>query len=118
VANIMHELSIALSIIEVAEEEIVKLGVTGVTSIHLRIGALSGVGKRSLSSAFGLARENTACATADLVFEDVPVIAYCPRCREPRPISSIQQFNCAVCDSPVSDVVQGRELQVIAMEVT
>lgn len=113
----MHELSIALSIIEVAEEELIKLGGTEVTSIHLRIGALSGVGKRSLSFAFELAKENTACATSSLIFEDVPVIAYCPRCREPRLITSIQQFNCAVCDSSVSDVVQGRELQVTALEV-
>jgi hydrogenase nickel incorporation protein HypA/HybF len=113
----MHELSIALSIIEVAEEEIARLGASEVTSIHLRIGALSGVGKRSLRSAFELARENTACAKSDLVFEDVPVIAYCPRCREPKPIFSIQQFNCLVCDSPVSELVQGRELQVTAMEV-
>jgi hydrogenase nickel incorporation protein HypA/HybF len=114
----MHELSIALSIIEIAEEEIARLGASEVTSIHVRIGALSGVGKRSLSSAFELARENTGCARSDLVFEDVPVIAHCPSCGVPRPISSIQQFHCAVCDSQAGEVVQGRELQVTAMEIT
>jgi hydrogenase nickel incorporation protein HypA/HybF len=113
----MHELSIALSIIDVAEEELERLGATQVISIHLRIGLLSGVGRQSLASAFELARENTPCAKSLLIFEDVPVAAYCPVCREPRPVSSIQRFHCAVCDSPVSNVVQGQELQVTALEV-
>jgi hydrogenase nickel incorporation protein HypA/HybF len=113
----MHELSIALSIIDVAEEEITRLGASQVISIHLRIGTLSGVGKQSLASAFGLASENTSCAKSRLVFEDSPVLAYCPVCQEPKPISSIQQFHCSICNTPVADVVQGRELQVTAMEV-
>jgi hydrogenase nickel incorporation protein HypA/HybF len=113
----MHELSIALSIIDVAEEEVTRLGATEVISIRVRIGALSGVGKQSLTSAFELARENTLCAGSRLIFEDVPVVAYCPACKEARPISSVQQFTCVVCDSPVSNVVQGRELQVMALEV-
>jgi hydrogenase nickel incorporation protein HypA/HybF len=117
VAKSMHELSIALSIIDVAEEEMERLGATQIVSIHLRIGLLSGVGRRSLASAFELARENTPCAKSLLIFEEVPVVAYCPVCREPKPVSSMQRFHCAVCDSPVSNVVQGQELQVTALEV-
>ena len=113
----MHELSIALSIIEVAEEEIIRLGASQVISIHLRIGALSGVGKQSLASAFELASENTPCAKSRLVFEDSPVLAYCPACEQPRPVASIQQFKCSICEAPMADVIQGRELQVTAMEV-
>ena len=113
----MHELSIALSIIEVAEEEIVRLGASQVISIHLRIGALSGVGKQSLVSAFELASENTPCAKSRLVFEDSPVLAYCPACRQPRPIASIQQFTCSICETPMAGLIQGRELQVTALEV-
>ena len=113
----MHELSIALSIIDVAEEEMTRLGASQVISIHLRIGALSGVGKQSLASAFELARENTRCANSFLVFEDAPVVAYCPACREAGPITSMQRFHCSTCDTPVSTIVQGRELQVTAMEV-
>jgi hydrogenase nickel incorporation protein HypA/HybF len=113
----MHELSIALSIIDVAEEELARLGATEVISIHLRIGQISGVGKQSLTSAFELARENTPCAHSRLLFEEVPVIADCPVCQEPRPIASPQRFNCVICGSPLSNVVQGRELQITAMEV-
>lgn len=113
----MHELSVALSIIDVAEEELARLGASQVISIHVRIGALSGVGKQSPASAFELAREDTRCADSFLVFEDASVFAYCPVCRKAGPISSIQRFHCQVCDTPVSEIVQGRELQVTAMEV-
>ena len=68
----MHELSIAISIIDVAEEEAVRLGAAQVTAIHLRIGALSGVAKEALASAFEMARENTQLAKTSLVFEEMP----------------------------------------------
>src|SRR4051812_48349498 len=99
----MHELSIALSIIEVAEEEIARLGAHHVNSIYVRIGELSGVGKQSLNAAFELASENTPCAKSRLVFEDIAVLADCPVCRGPQSIVSLQQFNCAICCSPVSN---------------
>jgi hydrogenase nickel incorporation protein HypA/HybF len=40
----MHELSIAMSIVELAEEEAERRGVQ-VTAVHLKLGALSGVVK-------------------------------------------------------------------------
>ncbi len=68
----MHELSIAISIIDVAEEEVTRLGATQVTAIHVRIGALSGVAKEALASAFEMARENTELANTSLIFEEIP----------------------------------------------
>ena len=46
----MHELSIAMSIVEMAEEEAAKHGGVQVTAIHLKLGALSGVVKEALLS--------------------------------------------------------------------
>ncbi|MEO8026583.1 MAG: hydrogenase maturation nickel metallochaperone HypA [Bryobacteraceae bacterium] len=113
----MHELSIALSIVDVAEEEMRKNGGTQVTAVHLKLGVLSGVVREALLSAYGLATEGTALAGSSLVIEDLPVIAHCAKCDAPRAINSIDWFICPECQSPISDVLQGREMQVVAMEI-
>ena len=50
----MHELSIALSIVELAEEEAERRGVQ-VNAVHLKLGALSGVVKDALLSCYEMA---------------------------------------------------------------
>ena len=73
----MHELSIAMSIVEMAqEEEAAKHGGVQVTAIHLKLGALSGVVKEALVSAYEMAREDTPLQGAALVIEEVPVMAF------------------------------------------
>jgi hydrogenase nickel incorporation protein HypA/HybF len=113
----MHELSVAMSIIEGVEEE-AERHQGYVTAIHLKLGLLSGIVKEALLSAFEMAREQSATLQkAQLIIEDVPVIANCPSCRQQQPVSSIQWFCCSVCSTPVSDVVQGKELEVVALEI-
>ena len=66
----MHELSIAVQIIEIAEDELVRHGGDRVRSIHLQLGALSGVAKEALQFSFGIACEGTTAEGASLVIED------------------------------------------------
>jgi hydrogenase nickel incorporation protein HypA/HybF len=66
----MHELSIAMSMIELAEEEAAARGEREVVALHLKIGALSGVVPRALAAAYELARENTPLAECRLVIEE------------------------------------------------
>jgi hydrogenase nickel incorporation protein HypA/HybF len=113
----MHELSIAVSLVEAAEEEAAKHGLGGVSAVHLRLGVLAGVAKEALLFSFGLATEGTVLAGSQLVIEDSPVVVFCPSCQAQRPIRSLQSFCCAICDSPATDIVQGRELEVIGLEV-
>jgi hydrogenase nickel incorporation protein HypA/HybF len=68
----MHELSIAMSILDIAHEEVERRGNPRVEAIHLRIGTLSGVVKEALLSAYELAAEQTPFAASKLVFEEVP----------------------------------------------
>jgi hydrogenase nickel incorporation protein HypA/HybF len=112
----MHELSIAMSILDMAEEECGRRGAE-VEAIHIKLGALSGVLKEALLSAYDLARSETTLPDAQLVVEEVPVIIYCPRCQAPRSVPSIQQLCCSECETPSSQILQGRELQVVALEL-
>jgi hydrogenase nickel incorporation protein HypA/HybF len=113
----MHELSIALSILKVAEEEMARQGGGKLTAIHLKVGPLSGVVPEALRGAFALARETSALSSADLLIEEVPVTVYCPRCAAERPAVSIQDFSCLTCGALTPEIVRGHELEVCALEI-
>ncbi len=115
----MHELSIALSILDVAAEEARRQGAARVKSIYLRLGPLSGVVKEALMAAYDLARDANApeLDNAQLIVEEVPVTVDCPTCRTTRTIVSLQEFFCAECGTPTPEVKSGRELEVFALEI-
>jgi hydrogenase nickel incorporation protein HypA/HybF len=112
----MHELSIAISIIDVASEEAERLD-GRVIAVHLRLGPLSGVVKEALLSAFELAREGSALANARLVIEEMPVVAWCATCNTERTIPSMLQMCCPVCETPTPEVRGGAELEVFGLEI-
>ena len=113
----MHELSIAMGILEAAEEESEKRGGVRVDAIHLRLGPLSGVAQEALLSAWELACEQTPFEHSRLVIEQVPIAVFCSTCQAERAVQSIQQFCCVECDTPASEVLRGRELMVWALEL-
>jgi hydrogenase nickel incorporation protein HypA/HybF len=112
----MHELSVALAIVDVAAEEADRRGARRVAAVHLKLGPLAGVAPDALRSAFGLARENTPLAAADLVIREVPVAVYCPACAAERAVP-FPDLRCPTCGAPTPDVVRGRELEVVALEI-
>ena len=113
----MHELSIALSIVEGVEEEAARCGATGVSSVHLRLGMLAGVVKEALLFAYEQACEGTLLEGSRLLIEDVPVLIECPACKEPRSPHSLWRLECERCDTPAAGIAQGKDLQIFAMEV-
>src|SRR2546421_1463390 len=112
----MHELSIALSILDMAAEEAGRHG-GRVAAIHLRLGPLSGVVKDALLSAYELAREGSSLEATELLIEETPLVAYCPACAAERALASAQRLCCPDCGTPTPDVIRGRELEVVALEV-
>jgi hydrogenase nickel incorporation protein HypA/HybF len=113
----MHELSIAVNLIEVAEREAERQNAVRVNAVHLRLGPLAGVVKEALLSAYGLACEGTLLENSSLLIDDVPIVAYCPRCQAECSVASPQWFCCSACGTPVSRVLRGRELEVFALEI-
>ena len=112
----MHELSIALSLLDLVAEEAGRRGVR-VTAVHLRLGPLSGVVGHALVSAFELAREGTPQEQANLVIEEVPVVVSCPRCAGPRTPESAWVLRCPTCGTPTPEILSGRELDLVALEI-
>lgn len=113
----MHELSIALSILDLAAEESQRRDAAPVRAIHVRVGEASGVVPRALVSAFDLAKEVSPFPEVRLNVESVPVACYCDVCRQQQPIESIVHWICSKCGAPATNIVQGRELEVFALEL-
>ncbi len=106
-----------MSIVEMAEEESGRRGGARVSAVHLKLGALAGVVKDALLSSYELASEGTGLRGSRPVIEEVPVVVFCPKCVACCSLDSVQWFVCPECKSPVSEVIQGRELQVEALEI-
>ena len=106
-----------MSILDAVEEQSAQHDSARVIAVHLKLGPLSGVIKEALFSAFEMAREEVGMGDCKLVVEDVPLVTFCPLCGVNRNIPSVQYICCPVCDTPTPDVVSGRELDVVAMEM-
>ncbi|HEX4123694.1 MAG TPA: hydrogenase maturation nickel metallochaperone HypA [Tepidisphaeraceae bacterium] len=113
----MHELSIALGIIDAASEEAERRGAKRVVAVHLRLGQMAGVVKEALNSSYGLAAESTPLEGSKLVIEDIAITIRCPACNGPRPVVSLQDLRCRECHAVSGEIVTGRELEVTAMEI-
>ena len=112
----MHELSIALSLVDVAQEEAIRLKAR-VCAVHVRIGALAGVVPEALEASYEMACAATPLEGSRLVIEQVPLVVFCPNCRTERELRSVQSFCCAECGTPTPRVEQGRELELVALEI-
>ena len=93
----MHELSIAISIIDTVCDEVTSRKLPNVKRVHLKLGALSGVVNTALVSAFAIARESTLIADAELVIEEAPIVIYCPCCCGESTADSAQVLCCCRC---------------------
>jgi hydrogenase nickel incorporation protein HypA/HybF len=113
----MHELSIAEGLIDVACEAAQREGDVRVTRLVVRIGKLSGIVREALEFAFGLAAEGSVCQGAELEIEEVPITVLCPGCREAKGLADDYAFVCPTCGSPTPEILTGRELEMVSLEV-
>jgi hydrogenase nickel incorporation protein HypA/HybF len=113
----MHELSIALGIVDIAQDESGRRGGVPVVAVHVKLGPLSGVVKEALTSAYELAREGSSVAESELIIEETPIVIRCSRCEAEATVPSVYELCCPRCGTPTADVVCGRELEVTALEI-
>jgi len=113
----MHELSIALSIVEIAVETVEKNGGGKVEAIYLKLGTMSGVVKEALLFSWQMASADTPLEGSRLVIEEVPIVVRCTKCEAVRTLDAMNKFVCPVCDQPVANILQGKELQLTSLEI-
>jgi len=112
----VHELTIARSLIELASEHAERKHADRVTRINIRLGVASGL-LRPLYFCFATASRGTRCDGAILEIEEVPLTVMCPTCNEVKTPGTRYSFRCPDCGSPTPEVVTGREMQLVTIEV-
>jgi hydrogenase nickel incorporation protein HypA/HybF len=113
----MHELSVAMSVLDGITRTARARGIDRVTAVHLRIGAMSGIAPEALAFSWELAAAETLAAGSALHIENVPVAVFCERCDGERMPATGTGLVCPVCGAPAPRILRGRELHVVAMEV-
>jgi hydrogenase nickel incorporation protein HypA/HybF len=117
VAGAMHELSLALSLLDEIEAVAAREGATRVAAVHLRLGQMSGVVRDALLFSWDLARADTVARDAALVIDEIPVAVWCAHCDAERSIRAGEGLTCSGCGNVAPTILRGRELEVVAMEV-
>src|SRR5436190_1356292 len=113
----MHELSIAMALIDLAGEASQRLGAARIDAVHVSIGPLAGVVEEALTFSFEVAAAGTALEGARLLVHHAPLVALCPKCHEEKTIDNPQHLRCPTCGAATPDIRSGRDLQLIAVEI-
>lgn len=113
----MHEMGIALQIIEIATGAI-PAGTRAccVEQVNIKVGKLSAVVPDSLRFCFDIASRETALAGARLAIEEIPVTARCNGCGNRWTINEAV-FLCPACESGDIQLLSGRELNIESIEI-
>lgn len=113
----MHEVSLMEQTVDMAVACAIAQGAEKIHTIKLRIGDLSGVIPEAMQFAFSVVTAGTIAEGATLAIESVPARCYCPTCQqefEPQDII----YACPNCDQLSTEIRQGKELELAAVEVS
>jgi len=114
----MHEMGIALQIIDIATASIPPdAGNVRVEKVNLKIGKLAAVVPASLRFCFEVAVKDTPLDGATLAITELPVVARCKDCDTQWTISG-PAFTCENCHSGALEILSGRELDIESIEIT
>lgn len=112
----MHEMSIAMGIVKIAEDETRKAQARKVERIELEIGTLAGIEFSALDFVWPAAVRDTVLEAAE---RQVDVIRGRARCMDCDTEFEMEQFYdaCPRCKSNLKAILRGKELRVKALEV-
>ena len=112
----MHEMSIAMSMIEIVKEEMRKCDAKKLRSVRLNVGQLSAVVPEALSFCFEVVTKGTEMEGARLVMDIIPLRGYCDICEKEFEIKDYV-FACPFCASKDIKTLSGQDLAVVEIEV-
>jgi hydrogenase nickel incorporation protein HypA/HybF len=113
----MHEITVAMSVLEGVSETAREQGIERVSVVHVRIGALAGVVRDALLFSWDVATAQTVAEGSELRIEEVPLVVFCEYCEDERAPDPGTGLLCPECATPCPRIVSGREMQLVAMEV-
>ena len=108
----MHEMSVALAVVDQVEQAAPSGGGVGVESVRLEVGELAGVVPDALAFCFELACAGTVLEGAELITRSVPGTARCGACADVWDVGMPPQLICPACGDAAADLISGRDLRI------
>ncbi|HMQ64629.1 MAG TPA: hydrogenase maturation nickel metallochaperone HypA [Flavilitoribacter sp.] len=112
----MHELSLVLNIVEIADEQAKNHQAREVESIELEIGELAGVEMDAFLFAWDAAVRDTVLENAERIIRRIPGKARCAECGLEYETGQLFEA-CPACGEYLNELIQGRELRVRSLVV-
>ena len=112
----MHELGIMTGVMDSTLATAKEAGATKVLSITLRIGRMTEAIEDALQFAFDAVKENTIAQDATLEVIMVEPKSVCLSCGTEYEHDRFHML-CPACESPFTQLVQGKELEIASIEV-
>lgn len=113
----MHEVSIVMSIIDIARQQAEKASASAIEEIELDIGSLSGIELSALDFAWNQAVKETVLENAKRTINHIEGRAECLDCNT---VFAIQHYydSCPSCGRHLINITQGKELRVKSLVVS
>ncbi len=112
----MHELSIALNIVDIASTEARKAGASRVIDLNIEVGSLSGVIVEALEFAMEVAVRDTMLSGARVAIHPINAQAKCRQCGAEFEVRDYFE-ECPECASLDLQITRGQELKVRSLKV-
>ena len=113
----MHELALLQELCALASHAATEQGASRIHRLELRVGAMAGVNPQALRQAFAVVAATPAWQEAELQLEVVPTRCFCSHCEQPFQPSDVIHA-CPLCGALSRQVLEGRELELVALEVS
>jgi len=107
----MHELSIAQSIVELAEQEARNHQAISIEELELEIGALAGIDPVALEFALESAIKGSMLENARIVRQHIAGEGNCGDCGNVFPVKNLLS-SCPLCGSYAVKIIKGKELRI------
>jgi len=112
----MHEMSIVQGLISIIKEEMNIAGATKLRAVRVKIGEMSGILPDALKTAFEIITAGNEMNGAELNMDIAPLMGYCRKCNKEFKVIGYN-FTCVECHSSDMDIVSGREMSIVEIEV-
>ncbi len=112
----MHEMSLAMNILDIVERTAQANGASAVKDIFLEVGVLAGVMVSALEFNLDIAKRSTRAQDANIHIEEIKGRGRCPACGGTFPMG-FHIEPCPQCEGGYLKMVTGDELRVLEIEV-
>lgn len=112
----MHEMSIAKGILDIVLDTAQDYSASAIHQVNLLVGKMSGIEPDSLHFCFDAVTKGTIAEGARLNIQETSIEGYCIQCERNFSVEEYD-FHCPHCKSGMVNVISGRELKVLSIDM-